>query len=88
MKRSIDKQIFLCVAFLIGAGCLSLSLLVLPADSIRTTLKAFPYALGASLMYFCYQISVSKAYEEGDISLVYPLTILGYKTPLSVSPKS
>jgi drug/metabolite transporter (DMT)-like permease len=82
MKRSRDKQLFLCMAFLTGAASLTLLLLTLPPGSIGNTLKAAPFALGASLMYFCYQVSVSKAYEKGDVSLVYPLTML---SPIFIS---
>lgn len=77
IKRSLYKQIFLAVIFIMAAIILGIGIALLSSlELFMSNLRAIPYAFFASSMYALYQLFTSKAYEMGDISLVYPLTML------------
>jgi drug/metabolite transporter (DMT)-like permease len=69
-KRSADKQVFvwwfLLVAVVIYSPVLILNRPVIPA-------QAWPWLLLSSLADVAYFAIVGKAFEEGDLSVVYPL---------------
>jgi len=81
VKNSTHKQIYIWWMFL------TTFIIFLPVTLWHWHVwKSFPLkaglaCLGAGFMYFLYQICTSKAYQEGDLSLVYPLSNL---TPLFV----
>jgi drug/metabolite transporter (DMT)-like permease len=75
MRRSGGKRVFLMGLFVV-AGLISV-VTTISAGSYSEIPWAFvPVVCGAGLFYIMYQVFVSKAYERGDISRLYPLTVL------------
>jgi len=75
MHKSGGNRLFLLLLFTIASLCASINYLI-SEDSISLDLKTFLIIYGASIFYVLYQISVTKAYEKGEISKLYPLTVL------------
>ncbi len=75
MRRSEGSRNFVIGMFaassVIAIGCS----LAVNAYS-ETSFDHVPMIYGASFFYMLYQMSVSKAYETGEISKIYPLTVL------------
>ncbi|MBT8763619.1 EamA family transporter [Desulfohalobiaceae bacterium Ax17] len=81
VKNSPQKQIFIWWMFVTTLILfLPLALWHLPIWKTMPLSSVFA-CLGASLMYSFYQLCTGKAYQKGELSLVYPLTNL---TPLFV----
>ena len=81
VKNSPQKQIFIWWMFAATLGIfLPLALYHLPLWKTMPLPSVFA-CLGASLMYSFYQLCTGKAYQKGELSVVYPLTNL---TPLFV----
>ncbi len=75
MHSSGGSKLFLLLMFLIAA-CTSVIILLFSQHAIHIPLTHCITIYAASLFYVLYQISVSKAYEKGEISRLYPLTVL------------
>ncbi len=75
MKRSLGNRSFLFCAFFI-ATIISIMVTMIAGDYKNIPWQLIPYVFGASFFYILYQILVSKSYENGDISALYPLTVL------------
>jgi drug/metabolite transporter (DMT)-like permease len=69
VKQAEDKQLFTWWALLVGA------LLYLPllATSRPIPGRIWPYAIGSALVETAYFVTLIRAYEHGDFSLVYPI---------------
>jgi drug/metabolite transporter (DMT)-like permease len=75
MKKTGGDKGFLLTMFVMAAviaTCLS----ALMGGFSHFSWGRIHYIFGASFFYILYQISVSKAYETGNISALYPLTVL------------
>ncbi|MDA3882002.1 MAG: EamA family transporter [Bacteroidales bacterium] len=75
MHSSGGSRLFLLFMFLIAA-CTSGIALLFSQQTIHIPFTHCITIYAASLFYVLYQISVSKAYEKGEISRLYPLTVL------------
>ncbi|MFO7868858.1 MAG: EamA family transporter [Bacteroidales bacterium] len=75
MHSSGGSRLFLLIMFFIAAGAANISFLFSNA-SITISFIQFIQIYTASAFYVLYQIAVSKSYEKGEISRLYPLTVL------------
>ena len=75
LRRTIGSEGFLFTMFMIASG-IAIGILVLTGEYANIPWHYFPYVYGASFFYVVYQILVAKAYERGNISALYPLTVL------------
>jgi drug/metabolite transporter (DMT)-like permease len=75
MRRAGGDEGFLLTMFLAASG-LAAGIAVLMDGLTAIPWRQLPYVYGASFFYIQYQILVSKAYESGNISTLYPLTVL------------
>jgi drug/metabolite transporter (DMT)-like permease len=75
MHKSKGSQLFLLLLFSIAATCATL-VFVFSKDSISVPFTTFLIIYAASAFYVLYQVCVSKAYQLGEISRLYPLTVL------------
>src|SRR5260370_27870609 len=69
VKRAQEKQVFIWCALIAGAICFSPLLLTNPVFPI----SLWPYLLSSALFEAIYYITLIRAYENGDFSLVYPM---------------
>jgi drug/metabolite transporter (DMT)-like permease len=69
VKRAKEKQVFIWCSLIVGA--IIFSPLVLTSSSFLVTL--WPYLLSSALVEAIYYITLIRAYENGDFSLVYPM---------------
>lgn len=75
MRRQEGRRLFLLAMF--SAACLpSLATPLLRGSFAQIPWRFVPYVVGASFFYILYQFLVCKAYETGNISRCYPLTVL------------
>ena len=75
MKKTDGNLGFLLTIFIVATG------FAIPIALVTEPWAAFsrphlPLVYGAAFFYILYQIWVSKAYERGNISALYPLTVL------------
>ncbi len=75
MHRSGGSRLFLMLLFSIASVFATINFLF-HEDSISLDWRSFFMIYSASVFYVLYQISVTKAYERGEISKLYPLTVL------------
>jgi drug/metabolite transporter (DMT)-like permease len=75
MRKASGDKGFLLTMFLVATG-LAAIIAVLTGGLAAVPWRQIPYVYGASFFYIQYQILVSKAYESGNISALYPLTVL------------
>lgn len=75
MRKTGGKRLFLLGMFL-AASVVSVVILFVTGDYRGTPWQYAPYIYGASFFYILYQVFVCKAYEHGNISALYPLTVL------------
>ena len=75
MHKSHGSRLFLMVLFIIAATCASIVFLF-STQTIELNFVGCGIIYIASAFYVLYQIFVSKAYEKGEISRMYPLTVL------------
>lgn len=75
VHKSGGSRVFLLAMFL-GATIIAAALFLLSRATIQLSLSAFFILYAASLFYVLYQFFVSKAYERGEISRLYPLSVL------------
>ena len=75
LRKTKGDQGFLLTMFVIAAG-IATGIMVLTGEYADIPWHYFPYVYGASFFYVLYQILVAKAYERGNISALYPLTVL------------
>src|SRR5205085_11928643 len=69
VKNAREKQVFTWWALCAGAVCFSPLLLL-----IRTfPIHIWPFILSSALIEAAYYITLTKAYQHGDFSLVYPM---------------
>ncbi len=61
--------------FMIASG-IAMGIMVLTGEYANIPWRYVPNVYGASFFYVVYQVLVSKAYEKGNISALYPLTVL------------
>src|SRR5258708_21744342 len=76
VKRAQEKQVFIWCALIAGAICFSPLLLTNPVFPI----SLWPYLLSSALFEAIYYITLIRAYEHCDFSLVYPLA--GHASPV------
>ena len=69
VKRAQEKQVFIWCALIAGAICFSPLLLTNPVSPI----SIWPYLLSSAVFEAIYYITLIRAYENGDFSLVYPM---------------
>jgi drug/metabolite transporter (DMT)-like permease len=69
VKRAKEKQVFTWWALLVGSVCFVPILLLNP----QLPLRIWPYVTISALVEAMYFIILTRAYEHGDFSLVYPL---------------
>ena len=69
VKRAQEKQVFIWCALIAGTICFSPLLLANPVFPI----SLWPYLLSSALFEAIYYITLIRAYENGDFSLVYPM---------------
>jgi len=75
MRRSGGSRVFVAGIFIVGAIVGAATALGTGAlDGIPW--KYVPFVYSAAFFYTLYQVFVSRAYENGDISKYYPLTVL------------
>ena len=75
VHKSGGNRLFLLCMFILAA----ISATIVYAThytSISIPISTFLLIYGASLFYILYQVFVSKAYEHGEISRLYPLSVL------------
>jgi len=75
MRKAGGNKGFLLTMFLMATG-IAVSISVLTVRHAAIPWSHLPYVYGASFFYILYQNLVSKAYEKGNISALYPLTVL------------
>jgi len=75
MRKANGDEGFLLTMFLVATGVAAF-MAVLTGGLAAIPWRQLPYVYGASFFYIQYQILVSKAYESGNISTLYPLTVL------------
>jgi uncharacterized membrane protein len=75
MKKTGGNKGFLLAMFVIAA-LIAVCLSALTGGFSDFSLGHLHFIFGASFFYILYQISVSKTYETGNISALYPLTVL------------
>src|SRR5438046_4715619 len=69
VKNAREKQVFPWLALFVGAICFSPLLLLIRTFSIQI----WPFVLSSALVEAAYYITLTKAYQHGDFSLVYPM---------------
>src|SRR5258708_21354636 len=69
VKRAQEKQVFIWCALIAGAICFSPLLWTNPVFPI----SLWPYLLSSALFEAIYYITLIRAYENGDFSLLYPM---------------
>ncbi len=69
VKRAKEKQVFIWCSLIAGIIIFSPVLLVSPLSLI----SLWPYLLSSALVEAIYYITLIRAYENGDFSLVYPM---------------
>ncbi|MFB0533711.1 MAG: EamA family transporter, partial [Anaerolineae bacterium] len=72
-KRAIDKQIFLWWVVFLRTVFL-VPLFAIWAQGISVSLVSLVCATGSAVFYATFMALMGKAYERGDLSLVYPLS--------------
>jgi len=75
MRKAGGDKGFLLTMFLMATG-MGVGIAILTAGYADIPWSHLPYVYGASFFYILYQNLVSKAYEKGNISALYPLTAL------------
>ena len=75
MRKASGDEGFLLTMFVVATG-VAAAIAVLTGGLAAIPWRHLPYVYGASFFYIQYQILVSKAYESGNISTLYPLTVL------------
>jgi uncharacterized membrane protein len=75
MRKAGGSKGFLLTMFVMATG-VSFGVAVLTGKLSDVAWSHLPYVYGASFFYMFYQVFVSKAYEAGNISALYPLTVL------------
>lgn len=75
VHNSGGSRLFLLLMFFVAAICASV-MYGFHFSQISIDVTTFLLIYGASLFYILYQIFVSKAYEHGEISRLYPLSVL------------
>ena len=71
LKQSRDKEVFYLHIHLVFIVLFSFILFVFPIGKIR--LEGWLIILASSLVHFFYQVFLCKMYEQGDVSLAYPI---------------
>jgi drug/metabolite transporter (DMT)-like permease len=72
-KRAVDKQVFLWWMFFLRTVFLA-PLVAIWAQGISVPLVSLLFATGSAIFFAACGVLMGKAYEEGDLSLVYPLS--------------
>lgn len=75
MRKSVGNRTFLSWMFIVATG-VSVVFTLAVGGSYAIPWRYVPHVFAAGFFYACYQIMVSKAYERGNISRYYPLTML------------
>ena len=75
MRKSMGSRIFFTWMFIISA-VIALVFTIVTGGYRGIPWHFIPYVYGAAFFYTIYQIFVSQAYERGNISKYYPLTVL------------
>jgi len=75
-KRAVDKQVFLWWMLFLRTVFL-VPLFAIWAQGISVPLVSLVYATGSAVFYATFMALMGKAYERGDLSLVYPLSRSG-----------
>ena len=75
MRRAGGSRLFL-FGMIASAAVFSILLTFFTGEFHEIPWQYAPYVFGAGLFYVLYQVMVSKAYESGEISRYYPLTVL------------
>ncbi|MFA6600690.1 MAG: DMT family transporter [Candidatus Omnitrophota bacterium] len=71
LKRSDDKLIFYTYIHLIFTGLFTFVLWVYPLEQI--SFRVWVWVVLSAVTHFFYQVYLCKAYDEGDLSLTYPI---------------
>ncbi|HLZ80495.1 MAG TPA: hypothetical protein VKP04_02605, partial [Ktedonobacteraceae bacterium] len=69
VKNARQKQVFTWWALVVGALCFAPLLILTRAFP----LQVWPLVISSALVEAAYYISLTRAYEHGDFSLVYPM---------------
>ncbi len=69
VKRAREKQVFTWWGLMVGSICFAPLLLL----SSSFPLRVWPYVIFSALVEGAYYIILTRAYEHGDFSLVYPM---------------
>ncbi len=69
VKRAREKQVFTWWGLIIGSLCFA----PIPLISHAFPLRIWPYILCSALVEGTYYLILTRAYEHGDFSLVYPM---------------
>src|SRR2546426_6546870 len=69
VKRAREKQVFTWWGLVVGSICFAPLLLL----SSSFPLRVWPYVIFSALVEGVYYIVLTRAYEHGDFSLVYPM---------------
>jgi len=69
VKRAKEKQVFIWCSLIVGTIIFSPLLLTSPLFLVST----WPYLISSALVEVIYYITLIRAYENGDFSLVYPM---------------
>src|SRR2546421_4874920 len=69
VKRAKEKQVFIWCSLIAGTIIFSPLLLTSPLFLVST----WPYLISSALVEVIYYITLIRAYENGDFSLVYPI---------------
>lgn len=75
MRKANGDEGFLLAMLAVSTGIAG-AIAILTGGLTAIPWRHLPYVYGASFFYVQYQILVSKAYETGNISTLYPLTVL------------
>ena len=75
MKKTDGDLGFLLTIFIVATG-VALTIILATGQWADFSRPHIPLVFGAAFFYILYQIWVSKAYERGNISALYPLTVL------------
>ncbi len=75
MRKAGGDEGFLLTMFVVASG-ISGAIAISSDGLAAVPWRQLPYVYGASFFYIQYQILVSKSYESGNISALYPLTVL------------
>lgn len=69
VKRAKEKQIFTWWALVVGTICFAPLLVIVPPLPI----SIWPYVASSAILEAVYFIALTRAYEKGDFSLIYPM---------------